>query len=231
MKKPSLPRSVFLAPGAQVGNQTLFLSTQERQDGQLTTGYSVSFALTDRDFRKEDVEQTPEMAKILTKNNNDFDREAMRQAKSQTQSRASWSGPFRKPLDTKLVSPFGEERYLDRIFSSRHLGVDFASAPGREVLAAADGQVVFSGELKLAGNTVIVDHGMGVFSGYSHLGALKVQVGDIVETGAVLGLTGTTGYTPGDHLHFTVSIGTTFVDPQQFFDFDFSAFFTKAALE
>ncbi len=86
-----------------------------------------------------------------------------------------------------------------------HLGEDLASLMNSPVPAANNGIVVLAEPVGIYGNTVIIDHGLGVFSGYSHLSQIDVKVGDKVEKGAVVGKTGTTGLAGGDHLHFDVN--------------------------
>ena len=86
-----------------------------------------------------------------------------------------------------------------------HLGEDLASLMNSPVPAANNGVVVLAEPLGIYGNTVIIDHGLGVFSSYSHMSQIDVKVGDKVEKGTVVGKTGTTGLAGGDHLHFAVN--------------------------
>jgi murein DD-endopeptidase MepM/ murein hydrolase activator NlpD len=86
------------------------------------------------------------------------------------------------------------------------------------VHAGNHGVVVYAEPLGIYGQTVILDHGLGVFSSYSHLSQIDVKVGDRVEKGAVLGRTGATGLAAGDHLHFSVNLQGEFVDPLEWWD-------------
>jgi murein DD-endopeptidase MepM/ murein hydrolase activator NlpD len=86
------------------------------------------------------------------------------------------------------------------------------------VPAANNGVVVLAEPMGIYGNTVILDHGMGVFSMYSHLSKIDVKTGERVEKGKTLGLTGTTGLAGGDHLHFSVIIHGDFVAPVEWWD-------------
>jgi len=86
------------------------------------------------------------------------------------------------------------------------------------VRAANNGVVVLAEPVGIYGNTVMLDHGLGVFSGYSHLSQINVKVGDQVEKGAVLGKTGATGLAGGDHLHFDIALQGEFVDPVEWWD-------------
>jgi murein DD-endopeptidase MepM/ murein hydrolase activator NlpD len=86
------------------------------------------------------------------------------------------------------------------------------------VPAANSGVVVFTGELGIYGQTVILDHGFGLFTMYSHLSRITAQKGDRVAKDAVIGNTGSTGLAGGDHLHFSVLVQNTFVDPVEWWD-------------
>jgi len=99
-----------------------------------------------------------------------------------------------------------------------HLGMDIASTARADVRAANRGKIIFADYLGIYGNMVLIDHGQGVFSLYSHLSQINVQPGDMVEQKTVLGLTGTTGMAGGDHLHFSMLINGVFVTPKEWWD-------------
>ncbi len=99
-----------------------------------------------------------------------------------------------------------------------HLGMDIASTRRAEVKASNRGMVIFADYLGIYGNMVMLDHGQGVFSLYSHLSKINVTPGDKVDQKAVLGLTGTTGMAGGDHLHFSMLINGIFVMPKEWWD-------------
>lgn len=99
-----------------------------------------------------------------------------------------------------------------------HLGMDIASTKRADVKAANNGIVAFADYLGIYGNMVLVDHGQGVFSLYSHLSQINVNPGDSVDQNTVLGLTGTTGMAGGDHLHFSMLIHGVFVTPKEWWD-------------
>ncbi len=99
-----------------------------------------------------------------------------------------------------------------------HLGMDIASTSRVDVRAANNGKIVFADYLGIYGNMVMVDHGQGVFSLYSHLSQINVAPGDMVDQKTVLGLTGTTGMAGGDHLHFSMLVNGVFVTPKEWWD-------------
>ncbi len=99
-----------------------------------------------------------------------------------------------------------------------HLGMDIASTARVEIKAANRGKVIFTDYLGIYGNTIILDHGQGLFSLYSHLSRIDVQVGDMVEQGTIIARSGATGMAGGDHLHFSILVHGTFVTPIEWWD-------------
>ncbi len=99
-----------------------------------------------------------------------------------------------------------------------HMGVDLASLANSPVPAANTGRVAFAGDLGIYGLTVVLDHGLGLFSMYSHLSRIDVGTEAMVARGDVLGLTGITGLAGGDHLHFSILVRDTFVNPIEWWD-------------
>jgi hypothetical protein len=128
--------------------------------------------------------------------------------------RRLWSGPFLLPVSGLISSPFGIARsYNGGPVVSFHGGTDFDVARGTPVIAAAAGRVAYAGPLAIRGNSVIVDHGAGVFSGYHHLSLTSVLVGQNVAAGDLLGYSGASGLATGPHLHWEVIVNGVEVDP------------------
>ncbi|HHO75163.1 MAG TPA: M23 family metallopeptidase, partial [Deltaproteobacteria bacterium] len=98
------------------------------------------------------------------------------------------------------------------------LGVDLASVRQAQIQAANRGTVLFAGDLGIYGNTVIIDHGQGLASLYSHLSIIKVQKNQEVEKGMVIAASGATGFAGGDHLHFSILVHGVFVNPVEWWD-------------
>ena len=99
-----------------------------------------------------------------------------------------------------------------------HLGIDLASTRNAEVKAAEKGIVIYADYLGIYGNMVMIDHGQGIFSLYSHLSKIDVAPNDEVDKLTVIGLTGTTGMAGGDHLHFSMLVNGVFVTPIEWWD-------------
>jgi len=113
-----------------------------------------------------------------------------------------WQGNFIQPAKGKVTSPFGARRLLNDKPSSPHSGVDLAASAGIPVMAANSGQVVVADELFFSGNTVVIDHGLGLYTIYAHGSKLLVKDGQAVKKGQVIGRVGSTGRTTGAHLHW-----------------------------
>ena len=124
-----------------------------------------------------------------------------------------WTGPFQMPMSSQLTSPFGTRRVYNGLMQSFHQGVDFKAAEGTPVLAAGAGKVVLAKNLFLTGNTVIVDHGVDVFTVYAHLSALNARPGEMIPQGHLLGLSGMTGRASGPHLHWGAKVLGSRVNP------------------
>jgi len=118
-----------------------------------------------------------------------------------------WDGKFRLPLkDATTGGNFGRRRVLNGEARSPHAGVDFPAAAGTPVYASQAGKVVLAEELYYAGNTVVIDHGYGIYTLYAHLSEIAVHAGDNVEAGADIGKVGATGRVTGPHLHWGLTI-------------------------
>ncbi len=125
-----------------------------------------------------------------------------------------WSGPFILPSPAPISAGFGDGRsYNGGPVSSRHSGTDFAAAEGSPIGAAAAGRVAFAGFLATRGNSVIIDHGVGVFTGYHHMSRIDVVEGQEMAPGSPVGLMGMTGLATGPHLHWELIVAGVNVDP------------------
>ena len=128
-----------------------------------------------------------------------------------------WQGQFRYPVDEPAMSsPFGRDRdYNNGELFYYHSGLDFVirTASNWNIYAPAAGEIVLAEELTIRGNTVLIDHGWGVYSLYVHLREFNVEAGEFVQPGDLLGLIGSTGRSTGAHLHFEMIIHGTPVNP------------------
>jgi hypothetical protein len=124
-----------------------------------------------------------------------------------------WTGAFVRPVPDPANSAFGTRSIYNGEPRPPHSGADFLSPAGRPIKAPNSGRVVLAESQYFSGNTVIIDHGLGLFSMVAHLSEIDVAVGDRVEKGQVVGKVGATGRVTGPHLHWTVRLNNARVDP------------------
>lgn len=132
-----------------------------------------------------------------------------------------WDGSFIQPAQGEITTDYNSMRYTnDDPTPSRHLAIDIANSEGTTIQASNSGKVVLSRELIVTGNSVVIDHGMGIFSSSFHMSEIAVQEGTIVSKGDTIGKMGSTGYSTGSHLHFAIWKEGTFLNPWYFFETD-----------
>lgn len=130
-----------------------------------------------------------------------------------------WSGQFQFPLEGSpvITDVYGYSRKTGSV-SLSHLGTDFRAAEGTLVYAINSGKVAYTGTLRNFGETVIIDHGLGLMTLYMHLSKINVEPDDRIEKGGLIAKSGSTGYSLGPHLHLSVRINGLSIDPQKFYE-------------
>lgn len=113
-----------------------------------------------------------------------------------------WSGTFSYPLDTELTSPFGTKRVYNGHMNGFHQGLDFRARTPIPIKAPENARVALAKDLYFTGNTVILDHGYGLYTIYGHMSRLDVKAGDRITKAQILGLSGASGRATGPHLHW-----------------------------
>jgi Peptidase family M23 len=152
----------------------------------------------ERQFVQPDPEQEKRAAE---------DQKKMRAIYDTVTPQRLWDGAFRLPLKNVTVGGnFGRRRVLNGEARSPHAGVDFPAAAGTPVLASQSGKVVLAEELFYSGNTVVIDHGYGIYTLYAHLSEIGVHAGDAVKATEEIGKVGATGRVTGPHLHWGLTI-------------------------
>jgi murein DD-endopeptidase MepM/ murein hydrolase activator NlpD len=162
---------------------------------------------------------------IFVKVNRDIRKENEEKIKSITQKSTPsklWSGAFSQLSNSKVEANFADARtytYENAVIDNAyHLGFDLSVTKHYPVEAANSGNIAFVGDLGIYGNTIIVDHGLGLFTLYSHLSSIDVKAGDSIKKAQIIAKTGETGLAVGDHLHFGVYLHGVAVLPKEWWD-------------
>jgi murein DD-endopeptidase MepM/ murein hydrolase activator NlpD len=124
-----------------------------------------------------------------------------------------WEGSFIRPVKDPANSAFGTRSVLNGQPRSPHSGADFSSDAGTPIKAPNGGRVVLAGDRYYTGTTVMIDHGLALYSLFAHLSEMAVREGDLVAAGDVIGRVGATGRVTGPHLHWSVRANGARVDP------------------
>jgi murein DD-endopeptidase MepM/ murein hydrolase activator NlpD len=198
-----------LKPGPHIFEVTIF-----RKDGR-TELLGRKFSLVARDFpvkklwvKQEFVTPPPEVQARIQ-----WEAELLQSIYSVSTPRWMGQGKFIVPHEGEISPNFGERRIYNNVPRSTHSGVDIRASAGSPVHASNSGKVVLARDLYFSGKTVILDHGLGLFTYYCHFSRIKVKIGDTVRKGDIIGLVGSTGRSTGPHLHWGVKILESRVDP------------------
>lgn len=201
---------------AQVGPYLLELTATDATGKATRTSKLIQVVAGN--FATEQIALPPEASKLLDPALIKTENERLSQIVGIFSRQPLWEGLFGVPLrdHLRVTSAFGTRRsYSGGPPTSYHEGLDYGAAAGTSVLAAAAGRVALAEELTVRGNAVIIDHGLGVYSGYYHLSEIAVKAGQKVERGDLIGKVGSTGLSTGSHLHWEIRVGGVYVDPLQ----------------
>jgi murein DD-endopeptidase MepM/ murein hydrolase activator NlpD len=175
---------------------------------------SIFFKVEKRIFLEEKLKVNPKTIKLSVKDQERADKEQLVLNKIYASSfnNILFNASFRGPMNSTVTSVYGTRRVYNGQKKGQHLGIDYRAAVGEKVPNTNAGRVVFAGDLFYTGWTVIIDHGLDIFSVYGHLSKTLVQAGQLVEKGEVIGLSGNTGRTSGPHLHWGVKVQGQYID-------------------
>ncbi len=203
---------------AQIGEQTITAELQDLAGHKAKASCHVSIKAFDfpkqRGFSvsEEKVAQEKEAGMSMNMLN-----EALEKWLTESSPKKLWNGPFLYPIDVqRTTTPFGEIRTTSVSGRYLHKGLDLANRPRSIVWAAQHGKVIIKDRFFTTGNTVVLDHGLGVQTLYAHLeNFADIEVGQTIKKGSPLGKVGMTGYANGYHLHWELRINNTPVDPSE----------------
>ena len=183
---------------------------------QCTYGKRVvaKFKVKDKKFPEEELKVLRKKVRLSPKDQNRVAKEwaILKKIYENGVNKPLFTNSFEKPLNSFVTSIYGTRRTFNNIRRSQHLGTDFRAKIGTPIKISNKGKVVAAKDLFYSGKTVIVDHGMGIFTVYGHLSQIDVKEGDIVPENTIIGLSGKTGRITGPHLHWGVKVNGNYVD-------------------
>lgn len=180
-------------------------------------GYNETFAinLLSKEWQTQnltvDESVTSETIESTAANNEYFSK--VQPKKALSEAAPLWEGAFIQPVEGRITTEFGMLRTVNGVPSDRHGGVDIAADRGTPVKAANSGKVLFAEKIALTGNTVCIEHGLGLKTWYYHMDSLEVKTGEKVTKGQIIGTVGSTGFSTGPHLHWAASVFDVYINP------------------
>jgi murein DD-endopeptidase MepM/ murein hydrolase activator NlpD len=185
---------------------------QLKENDQVLAEYF--FKLENREYKEEMLRVDPRKIKLSAKDQKRADAEqgVLNKIYSESPDYIYFKVPFKEPMNNIVTSVYGIKRVYNKQKKGQHLGIDYRAIIGDKVPSTNAGKVVFADDLFYTGWTVIIDHGLDIFSVYGHLSKTLVKTGDFIERGQILGLSGNTGRTSGPHLHWGVKVQGQYID-------------------
>ena len=203
---------IGISLSSKPGRQFITVKTPEKQK-------KIAFDVVDKKYPTQHI--TIKNKRKVNPNENDMtriikERPIIRAAFKKWSNSADVELGFIAPVDGIKSSSFGSRRVFNNQPRRPHSGMDIAASLGTNIGAAAAGTIIESGNYFFNGKSVFVDHGQGLITMYCHMDTITVNVGDPVKAGDKLGTVGNTGRVTGPHLHWTVSLNNTRIDPALF---------------
>jgi murein DD-endopeptidase MepM/ murein hydrolase activator NlpD len=204
---------IAAAGDAQTGTHAITIDLSD-VNGDVLAELTAAVTVVDMGYPVENIDLPADVNNSLDPALIQQENDARASTFAQFTAQKLWSGPFIWPVQPVVVSPYGIRRgYNGGPVNSFHQGIDLAADEGVPVAAANTGRVAYVGTGPTHGNSVLIDHGDGVFSGYGHLSAFAVQVGQMVNKDDLVGYVGSTGMATGPHLHWEMIVRGVPVDP------------------
>ena len=193
---------------------TKFVDFRVVDDFGRETFISSEFEIISGDYYSETIQLAPEVSALLDPEKVRVELDKLHNIWQQFTPQRLWNDVWVVPGGIDSTSAYGTRRsYGDGPASSYHAGQDFRAATGSRVMASASGIVALAESLHVRGNTVWINHGLGVYSGYFHLSEILVEVGQQVEREELIGRVGNTGLSTGPHIHWEVRVNGIAVNP------------------
>jgi len=204
-------KSLFFISETYFSELNPFECIRKNKEG---TKIIVKVLLQDKDFPFETLSVAKEKV--------DYSKKDMERISKETELLASiyaegvgsllFSETFETPLESQVTSKYGTKRLFNNKKNTQHLGIDFKADVGTPIKVSNSGKVVLAQDLFFTGNTIIIDHGLGVFTMYGHLSKIFIKKDETVFKNTLIGLSGKTGRVTGPHLHWGVKVQGNWVD-------------------
>lgn len=206
---------VGIALTEKTGTQTLTVKSED-----IATNYK--FEINNKEYETQYL--TIKNKRKVNPNKQDMSRivaekEIISKAKLHWSDNEDVTLQFIKPTKGPYSSPFGLKRFFNKQPRKPHSGLDIAAPKGTPIAAPADGIVINTGDYFFNGNTIFIDHGQGLITMYCHMNHIDIKEGALVKTGDIIGKVGLTGRVTGAHLHWSVILNNTTVDPLLFLSY------------
>lgn len=182
---------------------------------------SLNYEVVYKAFDAQYLTVSASTANLKSDENYAKDAEKFKDAKTYSAGEKLWEGTFLQPVEGRISTEYAVMRYVNGSLTSyRHSGIDIAAPSGTPIMAANHGQVTFASDLIVSGNVIVLDHGYGLFSSYVHLSEIYVEEGQVVKKGDIIGAVGSTGYSTGPHLHWSLWKNGVYLNPWKFIEED-----------
>jgi murein DD-endopeptidase MepM/ murein hydrolase activator NlpD len=188
----------------EIGDKNIYVIEKDFGESRITIQDSSKVTLSDEDTQRAYKESQLIRKAIST---------------SSTQFRSNFK--FLKPVDGLISSRYGKKRYINGLPRSPHLALDIAAPTGTKIISPEFGRVILLGDFFYSGNYVVIDHGHGLITSYSHLSKIIVKEGQLIDKGQKIGEVGSTGRVTGPHLHWTVYLNQVRINPEITIDEDY----------
>ena len=185
----------------EIGDKNIYVVEKDFGESRITIQDSSKVTLSDEDAQRAYKESQLIRKAIST---------------SSTQFRSNFK--FLKPVDGLISSRYGKKRYINGLPRSPHLALDIAAPTGTKIISPEFGEIVLIGDFFYSGNYIVIDHGHGLITSYSHLSEVFVKEGQFIDKGQKIGEVGSTGRVTGPHLHWTVYLNQIRINPEIMID-------------
>ncbi len=212
--------ATFIPVGLRKKTGTLDLPVTVHTTYGNTVTQNIPVTISKKDYPVQHL-TLPESKVTLSKKDlarHNREKKELAAALSEKSAAKIWLDNFIMPLKGSISTPFGVRRFLNKKPRNSHSGIDLRAKQGHPIAASSDGRVIYTGDHFFSGNSVYIDHGMGIMTMYFHMSKIDVKRGQTVSRGDIIGLVGSTGRSTGPHLHWGIKINDHRIDPLTFLD-------------